>query len=661
MAKPAARVGFIQFCLTLGTLGVLARAAQLQLVEGDHWARKAAETRTVREAIAARRGSIYDRGGKPIVVSDEHYRVSIAPEQIKDTVSFSRAVATALGASSAEILRRIRAGKKSIYFHGPYDALAVEEIRNLAGVHLSPVYPRSGQTDLARQTIGVLDAESGHGVSGIERTLDSLLSGIPGETVWLTDPSRRSRIASPSRPVREPVRGNDVWLTIDTKLQEIAEAALDRAIDELDAKGGDVIFLDPSTGELLAVASRVEGERSAATAFTAPFEPGSTAKLFTAAALLEHQLVDSTDRVDGEDGIWTVETARGVSYRITDVHVAKEPMNLEMAVALSSNIGLAKFAQRLEPGLQYDMLRHFGFGSQSGVEFPVESSGGVPHPSNRVTWVEGYTKESISRGYNFQVTAIQLAAAYGAIANGGILYAPTLVREVRSPEGDVLYRHRPEPVRRVLTPEVAMTLRRFMQKAVSTSASTQAIQIEEYALAGKTGTARKVVNGHYVNEYVSSFAAIWPADRPELVIIVAIDEPKGAYYGSQTAAPLTRLILTEAIASRNQALDFDQLATRDSTRRDSPASAPAQSGEPERPPVVAVSWPLDADSTARAVRPVPDVSGQPARVAIRRLHAEGFRVAIEGLGSVASTVPKAGTAVRTGETITIRADAPRLP
>jgi len=659
MAKPAARVGFIQFCLMLGTLAVLAKAAKLQLVEGDHWRRKASETRTVREEIAARRGSINDRSGNPLVVSREWYRVSIAPEQIKDTVKFSRVVGRALGASPADLQRRIRAGRRSIYFHGPYDAVAVRPIRELAGVHLSPVYPRSGRTNLARQTIGVLDLETGRGISGIERTLDSVLSGNPGETVWLTDPSRRSRIASPGRFGRDPVRGNDVWLTIDAKLQEIAEAALDRAIDELGAKGGDVIFLDPSSGELLAVASRVEGERSAATAFTAPFEPGSTAKLFTAAALLQHKLVDSTDRVSGESGVWTFAPPRGRPYRITDVHVAKEPMTLEMAVALSSNIGLAKFAQRLEPALQYDILRQFGFGSRTDVEFPVESRGLVP-PISR--WQEGFTRESVSRGYHFQITAIQLAAAYGAIANGGILYTPSLVREIRSPDGSVLYRHRAEPVRRVISPDVAATLRRYMRKAVATGSTSEAIEIEEYELAGKTGTARKVVNSRYADgKYVSSFAAIWPADRPELVAIVTIDEPKGAYYGSQTAAPLTRKILEQAIASRNRALDFDQLATRDSSRRNGhrppPATVPAETGAP----VVAVSWPLREDHVAREIRPVPDVSGQSARAAVARLHAAGFRVAVEGLGTVAGTVPGAGTAVRTGETVTIRADAPRLP
>ena len=662
MAKPAARVGFIQFCLMLGTLGVLARAAQLQLVQGDYWAHEAAEARTVRETVAAPRGAIRDRSGNALVASHEWYRVSIAPEQIRDTVRFSRAVARALGASPTDLLRRIRAGRRSIYFHGPFDAVKVQSIRKLAGVHLSPVYPRGGRTDLARQTIGVLDPESGHGISGIERTLDSVLSGIPGETVWLTDPSRRSRIASPSRPVREPVRGNDVWLTIDVKLQEIAEAALDRAIDELGAKGGDVVFLDPATGELLAVASRVEGERSAATAFTAPFEPGSTAKLFTAAALLEHGLVDSTDRVSGENGVWNFQPPRGGRpYSITDVHVAREPMTLEMAIALSSNIGLAKFSQRLDSGIQFDMLRRFGFGTRSDVEFPVESSGHVPVPGSE-EWREGFTRESMSRGYHFQVTAVQLAAAYAAIANGGILYAPTLVREIRSPEGQVLYRHRPEPVRRVISPEVATTLRRFMQKAVGTGSSEEGVVIEEFRLAGKTGTARKVVNGRYaVGKYVSSFAAIWPAEQPELVAIVSIDEPKGAYYGSQTAAPLTRRILRDAITSRNRALDFDRLATRHDAAPAGAESALVPPAKPEPPPVVAISWPLAEDVSRRAVRQVPDVAGQTARTAIATLHAEGFRVAVEGLGTVASTVPSAGSAVRTGETITIRADAPRLP
>src|SRR5690606_21831641 len=312
MAKPAARVGFIQFCLFLGALAVLGRAAQLQLVEGDEWGARAERNRTVTEVLPAWRGTISDRSGNKLVGSQERYHVSLAPVQALDTTEVARKVARALGASAARVEHAIRT-RRSVYFAGPYDALTVQPIRSLRGVSLSPVYPRVGRVDLARRTIGVFDTESGHGLSGVESALDSVLAGIPGEVVRLRGTDGR-RYDSPGRPTREPVRGNDVLLTIDARLQEIAEAALDNAIAEMDARGGDVVFLDPKTGELLAVASRAEGERSTATAFTAPFEPGSTAKLFTAAALLHYGLADSTDRVSGENGRWLFETPTGYRY-----------------------------------------------------------------------------------------------------------------------------------------------------------------------------------------------------------------------------------------------------------------------------------------------------------------------------------------------------------
>lgn len=661
MAKPAARVGFIQFCLFLGGLAILGKAARLQLVEGDRWAAEAEQGRTVREELPAGRGTIFDRSGVELVVSQERYHISIAPEQVRDTSTFARRVGRAIGESPDRLARAIGSGRRSVYLAGPYDALAVEPIRTLRGVSLTPVFRRVGRTDLARATVGALHPDSSSGLSGIERSLDSLLAGVPGETVRLRDKWGR-RYDSPGRPTRRPVRGHDVWLTIDARLQEIAEAALDNAIAEMDAKGGDVVFLDPATGELLAVASRVEGERSTATAFTSTFEPGSTAKLFTAAALLRHGLVDSTDRVSGENGNWLFQPPVGRPYRITDVHIAREPMTLETAVALSSNIGMAKFSQRLRPEQQYDMLRDFGFSTRTGVEFPGEEDGYVPNPARPREWSPASTRESLSRGYGMSVTAIQLAAAYGAIANGGLLLTPTLVREIRSPEGSVLYRHRPEPVRRVLDPEIAATLRRYMRKAVSTGGTSDKAVIETYELAGKTGTARKVVNRRYaIGKYFSSFAAVWPADRPELVAIVTIDEPRGAYYGSQTAAPLTQKILQEALASRNRALDLDRLARRDTTTRPAPKARPAPMAPRDPLPLVAVTWPAPPPDTSRREAPLPDVTGVPTRAAISRLHAAGFRVAVEGSGLISRMAPAGGTRFRTGETVTLWAEPPRLP
>ena len=520
-----ARIGFLQFCFSVAVLAILARSAQLQLVQGEEHASRAERARTVRGTLPARRGSILDRSLAALAVTQESYHVSLAPEQVPDPRRLAVQVARALDENAAQVERRLRR-ERSVYFGGPYSALEVQPIRHLRGVYLEPVYPRARpRGNLAQRTIGLVEQGSAAGVSGIEGALDSVLAGQPGEAVWVKD-SRGQRYVSPSRLVREPVSGNDVVLTLDGRLQEIAEAALDEAIERMDARGGDVVFLDPNTGELLAVASRVEGEKSSASAFTSPFEPGSTAKLFTAAALLARGAVDSTDTVSGEDGEWTFETANGRTRKITDTHAAKVPLTLALAIERSSNIGMAKFSRRLQPEALYESFRDFGFGARTGVEIPGEARGALPPPDQ---WRKGYDHESIAYGYAFQVTALQLAAAYGAIANGGILYAPALVKEVRAPDGRILYRHRPEPVRRILTPEVAATLRSYLKGAVSTTGTGERAQLQRYELAGKTGTARKVENGRYVNKYLSSFAAIWPIDRPQLVAIVTIDEPSGGY------------------------------------------------------------------------------------------------------------------------------------
>jgi cell division protein FtsI (penicillin-binding protein 3) len=323
--------------------------------------------------------------------------------------------------------------------------------------------------------------------------------------------------------VRDPLAGNDVTLTIDAELQEIAERGLDDAIAQMQAEGGDVVFLDPTTGELLALASRqaAGGGVPSASTLTDPFEPGSTAKLFTAAALLVRDRVAPTDAVSGEKGVWLMPvTSRGQTRRITDAHAQAGSLTLARAIQVSSNIAMAKFSQRLRPEEQYEMLRDFGFGTPTGVEFPGESRGILALPDR---WQPMYTRASLAMGYEFGVTPVQLAAAYGAIANDGVLLAPTLVREIRNPAGELLYRHRPEPVRRVVSSEIAAKLREFLREAAGEGGTGEQAQLTNYSVLGKTGTAVRFVNGHYVHgQYTASFAAIFPADHPQLVVTVAV-------------------------------------------------------------------------------------------------------------------------------------------
>ena len=655
MAKPLTRIAVVQFGFAVGVLAILARAVQLQLLQGDRWAEQAQRQRTERAVLPARRGALYDRNGAPLAVSQEFYHVGVAPNELTDPPRAAQLLSRHLRVSRAALDRDLRARKRWIYYHGPFTATQVQPLRRLAGIHLAGDFQRFYPSRaLARPIIGGLSPDRPSGAAGLELSLDSILTGQPGEAVLLKDRAGR-RYDSPARVIREPVPGNDVVLTLDAELQEIAERGLDEALTEMRAEGGDVVFFDPNNGELLALASRQAGRSGPtsvrASTFTDPFEPGSTAKLFTAAALLMHRRVDSNDAVFAEGGQWRMPITRSGRTRvISDAKKTTGNLTLARTIQVSSNVGMAKFSSRLSPEEQFEMLRDFGFGTPTGAEFPSESRGRLARPDK---WQPMYTRASMAMGYEFGVTPVQLAAAYGAIANHGLLLTPTLVREIRDPAGDLLYRHRPEPVRRVVTPKVAGQLRDFMRGAVAEGGTGGEAQLANYALLGKTGTAVRFEGGRYVRgEYTASFAALFPADQPQLVVVVKIDNPRGQYYGGLTAAPVTRTMLQQALASRRVSIDRSRLAPHDTTSPRAPSPAALPAGMPR----VVIDWPHEPVVAKRAAVPVPNVAGRPVREAALALHRRGFRVALQGLGKVSRTLPPGGGTATPGTAVTVWAE-----
>ena len=470
-----------------------------------------------------------------------------------------------------------------------------------------------------------------------------MLAGKPGAAVVLKDRSGRE-YESPARVIADPVPGNDIVLTLDAELQEIAQRALDDAIDNMAAEGGDVVMLDPRTGEVLAVASRRADGSMRPSAFTETFEPGSVAKIFAAAALLAFDRVRPGERVSGEGG----------HYRLPDRVVTDEhPMaslTLADAIRVSSNIAVVKFTARLKPDEQYGVLRSFGFGAPTGVEFPAESPGLLRLPRD---WSRP-SSASLAIGYELSVTPMQLAAAYGAIANDGVLLEPALVREIRAPNGMVLYRHRAQPVRRVVTPEVAGQLRDLLRGVVEAGGTGAKAALANFQLAAKTGTARRVVGGRYAaGQYTASFAALFPADQPQLVVVMIIDNPqKGSYFAAQTAAPVTRSMLEQALAARTVAIDRARLTNMVVPTDRVPLA------EPEGVVPYVMPWPYVPDSASTPPdRLIPDVSDRPLREGIRTLHQRGFRVVIKGWGLIHHTWPAAGERAAAGSTITVFAEA----
>ncbi len=653
MAKPAARIAVLQLGFALAVVAVVGRAAQVQIVQRERWSREAEQQRTERAVLPARRGGLYDRNGVPLAITQEFYHVGVAPNELEDIRTGFVLLVRNLGVSAYALNREFQARKRWIYLHGPFNATQVQSLRGVKGIYLTGDFQRFYPSrDLARPIIGGLDPDRSSGAAGLELSLDSILTGRPGEAVFLKDRAGR-RYESPARLVRDPVAGNDVGLTLDAELQEIAERGLDDALTAMKAQGGDVVFLDPASGELLALASRQmpPSARPRASTFTDPFEPGSTAKLFTAAALLMHRLVDSTDTVFGENGVWEMPVnSKGRTRRISDAHKSKGSLTLSQAIRVSSNIAMAKFSSRLKPEEQFEALRDFGFGTPTAAEFPSESRGRLAKPDR---WQPMYSRAAMAMGYEFGVTPVQLAAAYAAIANDGVLLAPTLVREVRDPSGRLIYRHRPEPVRRAVSPQVAAALRDFLRGAVGEGGTGERAQLVNYSLLGKTGTAIRFEGGHYVHgEYTASFAALFPADHPQLVVIVKIDNPKGSYYGGLTAAPVTRTMLQQALASRRVAIDRGRLAARDSVSEDEPKLDPVPAGKP----VVVIPWPSRAPGINTSPLPVPSVAGRNVREAALALHRRGFRVTLEGSGQVVRTEPGAGESARPGTLVVVYAE-----
>jgi len=622
----------IQLLFALGLVGLVVRAAQLQLVQGERHAATAAANRTSEKTLKAQRGTIYDRKGELLAYTEQVYRVGVAPNELQNHEHAARLIASQLGEPVSRVRRRLR--ERWVHFHGPYTARQVRPLRDLRGVHLEPEMARRyPHPTLGRSVIGVPE-EEGRPASGIERELDSLLRGTPGRAVVLLD-RFQNEYESPSRLAAFPVPGHDVHLTLDAGLQEIVEQALQDALERYDARGGDVVVIDPRTGEILAMASR--GAVSTG-ALTSVFEPGSTAKLFAAAALLKGGLADLEDRIWAEQGRLVLQ-----HRTIHDEHPSGW-LTLRQVIQVSSNIGIVKLATRLSAEAQYEALRDFGFGSPTGVEYPAESRGRLPRPYQ---W-SGTTAASLAMGYEIAVTVLQLAQAYGAIANDGLLLQPTLIKEIRSPDGKVVYRHRPHPVRWVVSPEIAAQLRAMLRGVVYEGGTGETAALTSYELAGKTGTARQAgPEGYVQGAYWANFASIFPASDPQLVMVVKLDAPRAAY-ARATAAPLTRRVIEELLAARTGAIDRRRLTV-------SSVEAPAA-------PVAAalerwvVPWPLPvsaADSSPS--RPVPDVRGLSLRGAAKQLHQAGLRVRVVGWGTVVGSDPAPGRRVDAGTVVTVTA------
>lgn len=660
----SSRIGIVHLTLALFALALLGKTAHLQLAEGERWEQLAARQQVAEKSLPAPRGDILDESGAVLAQSRAVVRLAIAPREVRDAPRVRRLLERA-GVDRAMLRRVADTSRRWVPLPQRFVAADVAPLMAMRGVHATPERDRIyAMSDGTRPFVGRIGAD-GNPLDGLEMALDSLLRGEPGAARLMRDARGRSH-ASPGSTSSAPTPGHTVTLTLNRELQEIAERALSDAMARMGAEGGDIVVLHPATGEVRAMASRRAGARvSAASALTEPFEPGSTLKPFIAAALLAHGRVSPTERIDVFGGEYTVQ-----GRTLRDVHRSDGPMTLAEVIRHSSNVGIVRFAERLTPGEQFAALRDFGFGTPTGVPFPSEAGGRLRPPSQ---WSR-QSPASLAMGYEISVTPLQLAAAYASFANGGRLLEPALVKEVLAPDGTLRYRHQPREVRQVMPPAVAERMREMLMEVVAEGSAVKA-DVETYILAGKTGTARRTVEGRYqAAQYFATFVGLFPADRPQFVILVKLDSPKGAYYGGATAAPVTKAVLEAALAARDAALDRSALAA--TPRRERPDVVQGGDGAPvlvmadeegievlarrlprEPPGVSGVSVPFVVDLPFQPPKPadlperaIPAVAGLELRDAVRALHEAGFRVVLM-TGPGGTTQPAAGTSAPAGALI----------
>lgn len=535
-------------------VGIALRVFYLQVLRGTFFQNLAEEQSTRVVKLKAHRGRIFD--SKRMLLAEDTYAYSVwaDPLLIKNKESAARTISLLIGESSQAILKKLSVKKRFVWLKRKvdYDVYQRVQEKKLSGIFLTQenvrLYP---QGPLAAQVLGFVDVDQ-HGLEGVELKYDQYLRGRDGWVYSLRDCKGQ---LLPLKNLLVPARdGYDVILNIDAQVQHWSEHFLEAAIKKYRAKGGSVVVMSPQTGRIIAmvnypyfnpntVAAAVpESVRNRS--ITDTFEPGSVFKAVTLVAALNENRFKETDRVFCENG----------EYKIPGsiLHDFKPYGTLTFAEVFekSSNIGVAKIANALSPAILYNYIKKFRFGEALGIDLPGEVRGLVKKPE---TWSKT-SRFIIPIGQEVTATALQIAGAFGMIANGGYMVKPQVVDKVVSKEGVTIKKYPVYRSREPVVPTAVIERAKAVLTRVVSDGTAQAAHIDGVSIAGKTGTAQKVEPGthHYSkSRYIVSFVGFFPAEAPEYVVVVAVDEPAYAQYGGVICAPVFKQIAEFLLKYRN--------------------------------------------------------------------------------------------------------------
>lgn len=542
---------FILFLLSLTLL--LVRLFFLQTLQHHFYFKIANEEHIVSVELQPKRGTIFDRNMRPLVVNLNRDSIYANPREVKDKIKTAKILSTALNLKEDFVIERLSKDKGFVWIKRKITTKESLQLKkfNLAGIGFieesKRFYPN---TALACHLLGLVNIDN-KGLEGVEALYDNYLKGEGGWLIAAQD-AKRKVLKSYQEEFLTPKNGYNLVLTIDEVIQNIAEKEAYKMYDKYHAKGASIIVMDPKNGDILAFANfpnfdlNDPGKKSPESirdrAINDFFEPGSIFKIVTASTAIEENAVNLNDKFDCENGAWKI------GKRILHDHMPHGILTFREVIEKSSNIGTVKVASRFGAEKMYKYIQAFGFCEKTGIDLPGEVVG-MNRPLSKWT---STSMLAIPMGQEVTTTAIQLARAISVIADNGFLVKPRVVKSIIDEEGETIKEFPLEVTRKVISPKTAAKMRGLLMGVVESGTGKKA-KMEEFSAGGKTGTAQKVeTSGVYShNRFIASFIGFAPVAKPVLAVVVCIDEPHPVYFGGDVAAPVFKNVMDQSLKYLN--------------------------------------------------------------------------------------------------------------
>lgn len=651
--KYRTRITVLAGITILAWSGLCIRLFQIQVLNSDKYEAVVLKQSQKKQNLPATRGNIYDRDNRPLTRNIIHYTLSVNPSKVTDKDGLAKVISERTGQSEEYYLKKLNSKARFEYLERNLqrETLGSLETTVFEGLNIERKYRRYyPHNQIAAQILGFTNVDD-EGISGIEKDFNTYLTGEAG-WVYKTKGWKGKIQYKSGMPFQAPINGYNVQLTLDLEYQSILEEELLRRQTETKAVSATGIIMNPQTGEILAMAStpgfdnnkfsNSSPEQHRIRSITDQFEPGSTYKIVPALAAISNNKIGLTEEFNCENGEY-----KYFNIMIRD-HEKRGMLTLPQIMHFSSNIGVVKFMKQVGAKGLYNQSRAFGFGSATGISIAGEAVGKLNPVKN---W-SAVSLGQISMGHEVGVTAIQLATAYCAIANGGYLVTPRIVRQIIDHNQDVVYAEEPAIIRKI-SDENSMKNMREILRGVVVNGTGHKAEIAGWDVAGKTGTAQKWKNGKYSNDkFISNFVGFFPYENPQLLAFIMLDEPrKPNHWGSEGAAVAFRRIIKRIInmddeiippVREQKRVEYVNSLIKDDIiiHRNGPVAAQVS------------TLPIALSTVANFSNkvPMPEVRGFSMRKAMTVLRQAGLKIQIQGSGKVIWQSPKPGSILNKGST-----------